>query len=93
VLFLCNISQYVKQSFLLWLEEVLVSVLRFTNKKIQAIVENYEERNEIYAGCCKLTAKPKEYRPLVMNAANPPIIIARDSYAATHNCKFLPLVT
>ena len=71
----------------------MVSLLYFTNKRIEALIENYQESNGIYINCCELTFKFKEYKPLVVNAANPPIITVKEGYTATHNCEFLPLIT
>jgi hypothetical protein len=92
VLFLCNISQYVNLQFLLWLEDLMVSLLLFINRHIEPIVEKYQELQQVYVGSCELTSKPKEYKPLVVNPANPPPVTKKEGYAATHNCEFLPLV-
>lgn len=88
-LFLCNISQFVNQTFLLWLEEMFGGLLGFSDRELEGLVKQYEQRTGIYTGESQL---PPQVTLLSKAKNGQELDLLGSCYSDTHTCAYFPIV-
>lgn len=84
-LFLCNLCPHVKESFLLWIEDELVSILMFTNKNLEKLIGNYERTTGVYTDCTEFMVNQQKPQPMNGDHSERQFVILSE-YTATHTC-------